>query len=382
VKIVVSLGLLASFLLAPRLFLQHPFLTPIPVFSGVPALPPAVVLIVLLALGGLLLPILVLPRPWKLVLVWCVLFAARTVWDESTWQPYFYLYFFMFLLLTFAGRRQDDLEILDSHRLLLISMYWWSGLHKFNHDFFHLALSDIFPKLASSIPAGYVPWVGLLLAGGETALGIGLLFRRSRRIAMLGAIAMHAALLTGLGPWGQHYNRVVWPWNAALILLLIVLFHKHEGPVLRSNLSPRGRATRAIVLVFFVLGPLSSWAGVWPAYFSFKLYSRNIHSGTIFVTPPVVEALSPRAREKLVSAVVGPYTGYLLVLPWSEHELGALLPPEPAVFQEVARRLCTLATGPTDVLLVIEDPPDVWTGTTRKTARWCADLGAATTAPR
>lgn len=384
-KIVVCLGLLASFLIAPRLFLRHPFLAPTPVLPGLPTLPAAADLIVLVALGVLLLPILVLRRPWKLVLVWCALFASRTIWDASTWQPYFYQYFFVLFLLAFAGQRVGDTEdtaAIDSSRLLLASMYFWSGLHKVNYDFLHAGVVDIFPKLRPWLPAAALPWVGLVMASVEAGLGIGLLFPKSRRISMLGAIAMHAALLAEIGPWGQGYNRVVWPWNIAMILLLVVLFHDHAGPGLRWDLARRAWTARAIVVVFFILGPLSSFLGLWPAYLSFKLYSRNIHWGTIFVTRPVAEALPPRTRGALVSAVVGPYAGYLVVLPWSEHELGAFLPPEPTVFKEVTRRLCALAPGPRDVLLVIEDPPDLWTGTTRKTAVWCADLGAGTSAPR
>lgn len=374
VTAVVAVGTLASLGLAPRLFLRHPIFTPVPVVAGL-ALPSPLDLVVLVALGALLPVILIPRRPWALVLVWCALFAARAVWDESTWQPYYYQYFFMLLLLAVAAWRGDDATALEVSRLVLASIYLWSGLHKLHYDFLHSGIATVFPRLAPLVPAVAAPWIALAMASLETAIGPGLLIRRTRRLAMVTAIVMHAGLLAAIGPWGQNHNRIVWPWNVAMIVLLVVLFHREDAPVFAPRVSPRAWAARGIVLVFFVLGPLSSFAGLWPSYLAFKLYSLSIHTGTIFVTRPVADALTPAARGALVPAAVGPYVGYLPVLAWSERELGAMLPPEPAVFKEVARRLCPLAPRPKDIMLVIEDPPARWTGAIERSAVWCAKGG-------
>ncbi|HEV8439921.1 MAG TPA: hypothetical protein VGT40_17660 [Methylomirabilota bacterium] len=379
-KAVVCFGFLAAFLLAPRLFLRHPFLAPLPVLPGIPSIPPPVDLAVLIALGGLLVPILVLRRPRKLLIAWCALFACRAVWDQSVWQPYFYEYFFILLSLVFAAREPGDDEakdtaVLDGNRALIASVYFWSGLNKFNHRFLHYSIMAVFPGLAPAVPARYAPHVGLIMAVLETAVGIALLGRRSRRIAVIAGIAMHVSVLSAIGPWAGSHNRVVWPWNVAMILLLVVVFGGRQGAGLACYLSPRAPAFHRIVLVFFVLGPVSSFAGLWPAYFSFKLYSFNTHWGTIFFTSRMVEALPARVRAEVTPIRAGPYAGYVAIAPWSEHELGAFLPPEPAVFKEVARRLCALAPAPNDLLLVLQDPPDWRTGETRKTSLDCVGLG-------
>ena len=383
IKTAVSLGLLAAFCLAPRLFLHHPLFTQIPVSSGIPALPTPVDLAILVALAVLLLPVLVLRRPQKLLVVWCALFAGRTVWDQSTWQPYFYQYFFMLLSLVFAARQagEDDAKdaaVLASDRLLVASIYVWSGLSKFNHRFLHHAIGALSPALAPLIPDRYVPWLALVMPVVETGIGIGLLCRRSRRLAMFLAIGMHASILLAIGPLGRDYNRVVWPWNVVMIFLLVVLFRTREGPDPPWYVSLRAPAFHRVVLVFFVLCPLSSFVGAWPAYLSFKLYSHNVHSGTIYVTSRMVETLPVRWRAEVQPTRAKPYAGYLTVPSWSERELGAFLPPEPAIFRAVTRRLCALAPATNDVLLVLEAPPDWRTGETQKTLLDCVSLGAGT----
>ena len=53
--------------------------------------------------------------------------------DQARWQPWFYMYWIM-LLLTLA----EENAALAGCRLALAAVYVWSGVQKFNPDFFNL----------------------------------------------------------------------------------------------------------------------------------------------------------------------------------------------------------------------------------------------------
>jgi hypothetical protein len=67
------------------------------------------------------------------------------------------------------------------------------------------------------MPASAWLSLGLLLPLAEAAIGVGLLFPRTRGVAWVGAVLMHALVLLSIGPVGRSYNAIVWPWNAAMI---------------------------------------------------------------------------------------------------------------------------------------------------------------------
>jgi hypothetical protein len=170
------------------------------------------------------------------------------------------------------------------------------------------------------------------------------------------AIAMHALLLAVLGPLGLGYNRVVWSWNAVMIVVLVVLFRRSGEAGPRQILWPRLHL-QAVVVVLFWLLPALSYAGLWPRYFAFRLYSHDQDQGGVFVTREVLERMPAATQASLVRYPLRRYVGYFEIGAWSERELGAFVPSEPRLYRKIAAKVCALAARPDDVMLSIQGPP-------------------------
>lgn len=377
-KWIVGLGLAVSFLIAPGIWLERQFFTPMPIADAFRPLPPPLDLVVFVALLVLLGAILFARRPRPLILAWVVLFALRTLWDQATWQPFLLMYAFFLFTIAFAAwdepQRDRNLNaaVLNTGRFVVVTIYVWSGLSKLSFGFVHFVLPELLQSAGVALPTALVVRLGLLFPLGEIAIGLGLLLPRTRHLCLAAAIFMHAFVLLAVGPLGQNYNTVVWPWNVAMIAILVVLFRGTAEVSARAIVFNRRFPLHLAAVALFGVLPGFSYLGLWPTYLSFRLYSDQYHWATISMTPAVRLKLPPRSREEVtVASDDDGYDGHLNVAYWSEHELGAIIPPEPRVFREVARRVCALADDPLDVRLVVTAPPDRWTGEETRTTRYC-----------
>jgi hypothetical protein len=378
-KSIVCVGLAVCFLIAPAIWLERPFFTPLPIAGGLRPLPPPLDLIALVALLALLAAVVLVKRR-ELVFAWVLLFALRTLWDRATWQPFLLMYAFLLFTTAFASwgeAKRDrglDAAVLNTSRFVVIAVYILSGASKVSYGFVHYVLPELLAAVGDWLPIDLLVRFGLFFPLSEFAIALGLLFPRTRGAALIAAILMHAFILVAVGPFGQSYNAVVWPWNVAMIAILLVIFRGASDVGPRAILLNRGFPLHAAAIALFAVLPGLSYVGLWPTYLSFRLYSEQYHWATISLTPAVRLKLPPRTRDQVMPTDDGRYDGYLKVVYWSEHELGAFVPPEPWVFREVARRVCALAGDPRDVRLTIEDPPDRWTAETTETTTYCDEL--------
>src|SRR6218665_691219 len=190
--------------------------------------------LLLFSLTGLLL-VVVFPKKTVLILAVLLLEITSCALDQLRWQPWEYQYlltfFFCFLY------RKDVRGFIDAMSLLLIATYIFSGLHKFNPAF----LSNVWDNLFLHKLFGFTDihpvlhYSGILLPVAEILSGIGLLFSKNKKPFVVLTLLMHAFLLMVLGPAGLHLNSVIWPWNAAMMLLVYSLFFNKEQPVFSSH---------------------------------------------------------------------------------------------------------------------------------------------------
>lgn len=212
-----------------------------------------------------------------------VLAAFLVLGDESRLQPWFYQYSFMLAAFCLYGlARIGGSDVLDTCRLIVVATYFWSGLQKANAGFFEVTYPWLVEPLTSRLP----DWAGLMLLSGayavpviEAVIGLGLLTRRFRKPAVVGALLMHAFIMLCVGPLGSAYNTVVWPWNFAMSAFVVILFWRApDEPSPLTILNPgrnlsSGSALRAAVLVLFAFMPLFNFFGLWDSYLSSSLYS-------------------------------------------------------------------------------------------------------------
>jgi uncharacterized membrane protein YphA (DoxX/SURF4 family) len=395
VKAVVVLGLAAGMLLSPKLWLSTRSYPLTPVWDGLKPPPSPLdvqwfaALLILLALA------LVLRRPRVPILLAVGLVLALCLWDQSRFQPWVYQYLFMLAALGLypwnarGAARGDPARAaadaaLDACRLVIVFTYFWSGLQKFNHTFFAEIAPWLLDPIAADLPAALRPRVlstgPWLMPFAEVAVALGLLFRRSRPAAAAGAVVMHLMILWSIGPFGRDWNTVVWPWNLAMIALVLLLFVRApRGPGPRRTFWPRRGAPPAgattiigwVVLLMLGVMPLASFAGWWDPYLSACLYSGNTPQGDIVVASSAYDRLPPALRSRCDPAGDGWYV--VSVFNWSVKELNVPSYPAARVFRRVAGAFRPYAQRTGEVVLVVSERPPILGGKRDATKYDCAD---------
>jgi uncharacterized membrane protein YphA (DoxX/SURF4 family) len=362
-KIVVGSAFLLGFGLSWRLWTSARLFPLSPVTDFLPAVPAYLSVIWLGLLLGLLLLTMIVRRPrWPLI-AFLVLAGMSALWDQMRWQPWFFDYFFMLLAIGYAAwdnsesRKQTAFNVC---RLILASIYLWSGLQKLNVNFVRETWPDFTGPLLhhfSQAVGQIVVRAGVIVPLLEITIGVGLLTRKLRKTAALLAIATHLFVLAML--ISSRENVVVWPWNVAMALLAAILFLQDRETRARQILVPR-TACHAVILLLFGVMPLFSFFDLWDSYLSSALYSGNTDQSVIYVSAAVFAKL-PAALRPHVWQQKEPY--YIDVNRWAYGELNVPVYPEPRIFRKAAAQICaTPGSFPGEILLRIRKKPGLFTG--------------------
>jgi hypothetical protein len=353
-RISVIAGLLGGFALSPKLWVSSRLYPLTPVFSFIKPFTSPGDYVVFYTLIALLVAAAIVPRREILIAVF-VLLVLLVLQDQSRLQPWFYQYTLMLLAIALAGPDRPA-AALNTCCLIVAATYVWSGLAKLNPSF----IGDIFPFLVKPFIGsgnGVTEWLarhlGFVAALLECALGVGLLIKRSRSLAVFFAIAMHVFILVAIGPLGRGVNAVVWPWNVAMIAFLLILFFRRaDDPAPRDIIWGREVAFQKIVLVLFALMPMLSFFNLWDHYLSSALYSGNRNSGVVYLSDPVFDRLPDTVEDYVTEE--GPNRNKLDIFDWSLGELNVPSYPEIRVFKNVAREICRYASEDPSVELVVQ----------------------------
>jgi uncharacterized membrane protein YphA (DoxX/SURF4 family) len=249
---------------------------------------------------------------WKVALGALSVLVLR---DQSRLQPWAWEYALLTLALMLPGAGLH--AGLKSCRAIVIALYLWSGIQKLNATF---ATRTWFEVTGGHLPA--FAWFAIPL--GEIGIGVALMFERTRRAAVIAAIALHTSIVLML--IASHENSVVWPWNIALAVLVLILF---RGTV-------QGRMNWAVVGVAGVL-PALSFFGCWDPYLSGALYSGNTAQAVVIVPSDVVPNL-PVVIARNTWQESAPR--FIDLNRWSYDELNVPAYPAERVFKEVASEVC------------------------------------------
>jgi uncharacterized membrane protein YphA (DoxX/SURF4 family) len=361
-----------------------------------------------------LLPIVpgfpILPAPWDKCLYGFILISlVAAMWfyrpavliflgtgffaycgDQNRGQPWLYMYWVMLLLSLFPAPSATA-----ACRCAVAVVYLWSGIQKINTRFFEVTPNwFIAPAANWHLPAAAIDLLKFSVKAApfiEIAIALLLWFPRLRRIAFALTILTHTFALLFLGPLGHNYNWVVWPWNLAMIALVLSLFAqgkpfelptsvqssnnakpstltKKNAPATstskdRFSLKPtlnelrRSRSALAIIALYALL-PVLSYSGRWDSYFSFSLYSENLAVANIFCTESFRDNLPAHLQrhvETFPQAHDPEHQGPLLfVFPnWASEELHVPTIFEPRNFVNLYRALQPYAKTPADLRMII-----------------------------
>ena len=379
---------LGSLTLSPLLWLTGRDYPLVPLLDGLPQPPPPADAVLLAAMGVSLVGAAVAKRPRRFLQAVLGIGALWALLDQTRWQPYFAYYLVAALCLLLAEGAEPRARrawALAPFQLLVCCMYVYSGLHKLNHHYlttdFRLTAAPVLRWLSlrpASLPASLAAGLALLSAALELGFGVLLFTPRLRRVAVVGLTLMHGFILASIGPLGQDYNRVVWPWNLAAIAALWLLFWPDGTGTQLAGFArawrrhPLGGAARekpdalprplalawgAVLLVFGLL-PALSFAGGWYASLSFQLYAGKERIALINYDARRQDALPPAA----LRAAATP--GQVNLLAWSLAELGATPVLEDRVLLRIGRSLARRAPE-ANVAVIVGGPPALTTGERR-----------------
>jgi hypothetical protein len=262
---------LVTKLICCKLWLASRFFPLVPVHDFLQAAPAVLHTILLgISLTGMLLFCVFPAKKIAAIIFIAELFSCLL--DQNRWQPWEYQFVCMLGAYIFL---KDENRIKYCWQLILVSLYFFSGLNKCSPYFIYNVWDNLLLKKLAGI--AQPPW-WLLKAGYAAALiellaALALCFAPTRKVAVYTLSAMHLFNLLSLGPTGLQINMAVWPWNLLMPLLLAGLFYKEPFVFLKYRYY-KPFYTAIILLAWWGL-PWLQLAGYWDKYLSGVLYSGS-----------------------------------------------------------------------------------------------------------
>jgi hypothetical protein len=351
-----AVSILACLAFAGKLWLSTRAYPLVPALGIVPPFPWPLDGLALALLVGLLAGLVVRPLSWPLAAAVVVLFVILFAQDQSRLWPSFYAFFLLLVLLVAhrpGGGEAEAARTLAGMRFVTAAVYFWGGVQKLTPHFFREEFPWFIRPLTDLLPFEVpgLPVLGMAAAVGEALVGIGLLTRRFRGLALGEALLMHAVILVCIGPLRGDWNDSAWIWSQASAVLVWLLF-RGAAPFRFATLfavpPARSLAPAAVVLLAGVL-PVLDNLNRWDSALSFNVYTGNVSVGQVLM-PAGSAARLPR---EIAAHVVAAGDREVLDLnAWAMREFNAGTYPARRVFRALLADICR-RLGAADVQLVV-----------------------------
>jgi len=338
IKLTVLIGLLASVLLSLNLWAGQryfPKATLIHDYFGVSAPYDYIQLAALI-----LLIIFSFATQKKFPTLLLILFSVYLCFDDQNrLQPWFYNYILILFILLFYRNRVDEpnnyTTVFISLQLLVSLIYIFSGIQKMNPEF----VPDTFVWLVGSFDGILSPRqiqlmtkFGYIVPYFELSIGILLLVKPLRFIAVPLVILMHIFILFLLGPSGKDYNSVVWPWNIIMIALVLLLFADVKTERFFDISILFKGVSFYIVITLMLVFPIFSLKNQYDSYLSSSLYSSNLHECQLILSNKAYDRLPFYIRH---FTTTNDNHHVIDIKRWAINELNVPCVPEYRIFKTV-----------------------------------------------
>ena len=205
-------------------------------------------------------------------------FAVLLIVEDTTrLQIWFYIYLTLLAVIAWAYWQNRSEKTLHSMQFAIALVYCWTGVQKLNPFF----IEDVYKWLVKifewTAPLAEIPVLGYTVGLFELWIDLGLLFPKTRKLAIFSAIALHIMILVLLVSDG-FWNTIVYPWNIVMVALIVVLFWKEKRTVWQRQNKPH------LLLVFlFGFFPLLDLFGLGIHQLSFGMYSGAEVRGYVYL---------------------------------------------------------------------------------------------------
>ena len=225
--------------------------------------------------------------------------------DQHRFQPWAYE-LALFCIVWLTCQEQLGLRLM---RLLLIGIYFYSALGKFDFEFLHTVGQQMLSTItswvgvdATQLPMGLRVWIVATFPLVELAIAMGLWWRRTRRFAGWLALGLHFGLVAILGPFGMNHRFGVLLWNIQVAGQVFWLF------LAKQTATPEQAEVRlptkisnwigAAVIGAATILPITERVELWDHWPSWALYAPHSSRVQVEVSPAAWERL-PESLQKL-----------------------------------------------------------------------------------
>lgn len=317
-----------------------------------------------------------LSNPKKFLIIIIVLVLLLSFFDQLHLQPWVYQYLLIFTVYFWHDWKNDDEaaknRTIGLVQIVIAGIYCWSGLQKLNFSFSHDVLPSLLMPIQNLFSSLQIPigFLGIVIPITEFSIGCGLMFRKTRNIAVVFAILMHFMILSLL--IAKNYNSIVWFWNLTLIFVVIFAFWKNDISLKEVLATEKLSARKAIVLLAVSL-PLLNFFGYWDSFLSGAYYSGNTEIPAIKINKEVYEKLPVVAK----SVVFQTQTTKEKILPpfeWSIADTNTPVYLEERVFRKIFADVCKLAVDKNNLELIIRKRPNIFDGSHQVKRIACSEI--------
>ncbi len=295
---------------------------------------------------------------WSLITSLIILFFFL-LQDQNRLQPWVYIYILILIPYCISNHFKNlEIDLLIPIKIILIATYFWSGIQKANVNFiegvFVHILMDLFKiqsieTIRSVLPLGYI------ISFTEIFIAFSLMFKKLRNIGIALAICTHTFILLYTSPLGLNNNYIIYPWNVAMILLVITLFYKDNSNFKVFKLISI-KTTFLNYFYFVLLGllPILNFFEKWDDYLSFSLYSEKSKIFYIAVSDKYIGLLNHEFDDCFLKLDTNIQGGKVIdVNKWSMKELNVPIYPEIRVFKKISKDFCKYGIPDTDIVFLM-----------------------------
>lgn len=350
IKIVIAIAFAAGFLLSPMLWQNTGRVLPVlPVLDIIPVLPsPADILLLLLFMVSLIVWIWM---PKKIIGLTAVLsMLVIMAQDQMRWQPWVYIYLLMLAAFLFTSGKTEGTVTLRHLQLIISGVYIWSGLHKLNVNFIEGPFAQMVIDSGIHTDFSEMRKSGYLIPLIEIGMAVALLIPKFRKAGIIAAIGMHLFILIYLSQWATIPNSVVYPWNIAMIVLVVLSFWNVKERAVPAIAEIKALPWSFVPVALVWILPLGNHWGYWDHYPSFSFYSNKPSQYFIAIKDTQLSKTDKRLNPYF-SKMPGLEGGQVLDMNhWALSELNVPFYPELRVFQKMSRKFNSLYKGDNSIL--------------------------------
>lgn len=295
-----------------------------------------------------------------LIFLALLLATLMVIFDMNRLQPWFYIYCAFLFVLMFYNGRIDDANKFTSFfivlQLIFCSVYIFNGLSQLNSAFIETDFPDLISPLQNMMSERqflFVKKIGVFTPYILLFIGIGLLIRVIRYLAITFALIFHVLLIIFLFPTPLNQNYAMWFCNIAFIPLLFLLF---SGKTKQRYYSPTHLFQFPLfylVIILFWAMPFFNPKNLWPDNLSANFKSGNTNDVEIKFTKNVLDELPPYVKHFCIptdSAFVLDYNG------WCRDELNTNCYRENITFNNIYYYIQTRSKASVNDLQMVVKP--------------------------